>query len=92
MIAPLILMSPVFTVVLGVLLLGDRLDLRMIVGAAVTLIGVLIIALRPNRVTTLAGGLKLLGCVAFSALVVSVIAHTAYYWLINLAVRRTPRG
>jgi drug/metabolite transporter (DMT)-like permease len=50
MIAPLILMSPVFTVVLGVLLLGDRLDLRMIVGAAITLIGVLIIALRPNRV------------------------------------------
>jgi len=42
-------MSPVFTVVLGVLLLGDRLDLRMIVGAAITLIGVLIIALRPNR-------------------------------------------
>jgi O-acetylserine/cysteine efflux transporter len=33
-----------------VLLLGDRLDLRMIVGAAITLIGVLIIALRPNRV------------------------------------------
>jgi hypothetical protein len=30
MIAPLILMSPVFTVVLGVLLLGDWLDLRMI--------------------------------------------------------------
>jgi O-acetylserine/cysteine efflux transporter len=50
MIAPLILMSPVFTIVLGVLLLGDRLDLRMIVGAAITLIGVLIIALRPNRV------------------------------------------
>jgi O-acetylserine/cysteine efflux transporter len=49
MIAPLILMSLVFTVVLGVLLLGDRLDLRMIVGAAITLIGVLIIALRPNR-------------------------------------------
>ena len=45
-----ILMSPVFTVVLGVLLLGDRLDLRMIVGAAITLVGVLIIALRPNRV------------------------------------------
>ena len=45
-----ILMSPVFTVVLGVLLLGDRLDLHMIVGAAITLVGVLIIALRPNRV------------------------------------------
>ncbi|MBV8763269.1 MAG: hypothetical protein JOZ66_00025, partial [Hyphomicrobiales bacterium] len=37
-------------VMLGVLVLGDRLDPRMIVGAAITFVGVLIIALRPNRV------------------------------------------
>jgi drug/metabolite transporter (DMT)-like permease len=50
LIAPLILMSPIFTIGFGVALLGDRLDMRMIVGAVITLIGVLIIALRPNRV------------------------------------------
>ncbi|SDR47662.1 Uncharacterized membrane protein [Rhizobiales bacterium GAS113] len=50
LVAPLLLMTPIFTIGLGVALLGDRLDLRMIAGAAVTLTGVLIIALRPNRV------------------------------------------
>ena len=50
LIAPLLLMTPIFTIGFGVALLGDRLDLRMIAGAAVTLAGVLIIALRPNRV------------------------------------------
>jgi drug/metabolite transporter (DMT)-like permease len=50
LIAPLILMSPIFTIGFGVVLLGDRLDMRMIAGAVITLIGVLIIALRPNRV------------------------------------------
>jgi O-acetylserine/cysteine efflux transporter len=50
LIAALVLMSPVFTIGFGVALLGDRLDTRMIVGAVMTLIGVLIIALRPNRV------------------------------------------
>jgi O-acetylserine/cysteine efflux transporter len=50
LVAPLILMSPIFTIGLGVALLGDRLDMRMVVGAVITLLGVLIIALRPNRV------------------------------------------
>ena len=50
LIAPLILMSPIFTIGFGVALLGDRLDMRMIAGALLTLLGVLIIALRPNRV------------------------------------------
>ena len=50
LIAPLLVMSPLFAVTFGVLLLGDRLDGRMIVGGMITLIGVVIIALRPNRV------------------------------------------
>jgi drug/metabolite transporter (DMT)-like permease len=49
LIAPLLLMSPIFTIILGVTLLGERLDTHMIVGAVIALAGVLIIALRPNR-------------------------------------------
>src|SRR5262249_49578453 len=33
--------------------------------------------------SSIRGGWTLVACVAFSALIVSVIAHTAYYWLIN---------
>lgn len=50
LVAPLVLMTPVFTIGLGIALLGERLDVRMIAGALITLAGVLIIALRPNRV------------------------------------------
>jgi drug/metabolite transporter (DMT)-like permease len=50
LIAPLMLLSPLFAIGFGVALLGDRLDTRMIIGAVITLTGVLIIALRPNRV------------------------------------------
>jgi drug/metabolite transporter (DMT)-like permease len=50
LIAPLMLLSPLSAIGFGVALLGDHLDTRMIVGAAITLIGVLIIALRPNHV------------------------------------------
>jgi O-acetylserine/cysteine efflux transporter len=50
LVAPLVLMQPVFTVAFGVALLDERLDARMIAGAVITLVGVVIIALRPNRV------------------------------------------
>lgn len=50
LVAPLTLMSPLFTVFLGIALLGDPLDLRIVAGGSITLAGVLIIALRPNRV------------------------------------------
>ncbi len=50
LIAPLFVMSPLSAIAFGVILLGDRLDTRMLVGGAITLIGVVIIALRPNRV------------------------------------------
>jgi O-acetylserine/cysteine efflux transporter len=45
-IAPLTLLSPVFSVAFGVLLLGDALSTRVVLGGLMTLGGVLIIALR----------------------------------------------
>lgn len=49
LLAPLTLMTPLTTIGLGVLITGDRLDLRMIAGAALALLGVLIVAVRPSR-------------------------------------------
>jgi len=46
LIAPLTLMAPIFTIVLSVAFLGDVLTLRMIIGAVITTLGVLIITLR----------------------------------------------
>ncbi|MGF1456368.1 MAG: DMT family transporter [Alphaproteobacteria bacterium] len=45
-ISPLTLMTPVFTVILGVTVLGDVLTGRMVLGGVITLIGVLIISVR----------------------------------------------
>ncbi len=39
-------MTPLATIALGVLITGDRLDARMILGAALALVGVLVIAVR----------------------------------------------
>jgi drug/metabolite transporter (DMT)-like permease len=58
LIAPLTLMTPLFTIGLGVLLTQDHYDLRMAVGSAIALLGVLIIALRPNRMMSLADLLR----------------------------------
>lgn len=49
LLAPLTLMTPLATIALGVLITGDRLGARMIVGAGLALLGVLVIALRPSR-------------------------------------------
>jgi len=46
LLAPLTLMTPLSTIALGVMVTGDRLDARMIVGAVLALLGVLVIALR----------------------------------------------
>ncbi|MEO5492877.1 MAG: DMT family transporter [Sphingomonas sp.] len=46
LLSPLTLMTPLSTIALGVALTGDRLDGRMIVGSALALLGVLVIALR----------------------------------------------
>ncbi|MGO4571676.1 DMT family transporter [Microvirga sp. 2TAF3] len=54
LIAPLIVMSPLMTVAMGIVVTGDRFDLRMILGTTLALCGVLIITLRRNHVMPLA--------------------------------------
>lgn len=53
LISPLTLMTPLFTIVMGVTITHDAFDLRMGIGASLALLGVLIIALRPNHVMPL---------------------------------------
>ncbi|PHY21747.1 DMT family transporter [Caulobacter sp. BP25] len=53
LIAPLTLMTPLFTIGMGVVVTNDHFDLRMGIGAALALLGVLIIALRRNQVMPL---------------------------------------
>jgi O-acetylserine/cysteine efflux transporter len=49
-VAPLTTLSPVFSVIFGVLLLGDPITGRILIGGACTLAGVLIITLREKRI------------------------------------------
>lgn len=53
LISPLTLMTPLFTIIMGVTITHDPFDLRMGIGASLALLGVLIIALRPNHVMPL---------------------------------------
>jgi drug/metabolite transporter (DMT)-like permease len=53
LISPLTLMTPLFTIIMGVTITHDAFDLRMGIGASLALLGVLIIALRPNHVMPL---------------------------------------
>jgi drug/metabolite transporter (DMT)-like permease len=53
LISPLTLMTPLATIALGVAITHDPFGPRMAVGSSVALLGVLIIALRPNRVMPL---------------------------------------
>lgn len=53
LISPLTLLTPLLTIALGVLVTHDQFDLRMAIGAALALVGVLIIALRRNQVMPL---------------------------------------
>jgi drug/metabolite transporter (DMT)-like permease len=53
LISPLTLMTPLATIALGVAIFSDPFGPRMAIGTAVALAGVLIIALRPNRVMPL---------------------------------------
>ena len=48
LVAPLTLMSPLMTIGLGIWLTGDHFDARMAFGTALALVGVFIIAIRPN--------------------------------------------
>jgi O-acetylserine/cysteine efflux transporter len=47
--SPLTLLSPLFGILFGVTLLDDQLTVRMLVGGAVTLLGVLIVVVREKR-------------------------------------------
>ncbi|QFU16462.1 DMT family transporter [Microvirga thermotolerans] len=49
LIAPLLIMNPLITVVLGIVITGDRFDMRMAVGSALALCGILIITLGEAR-------------------------------------------
>ncbi len=49
LLSPLTLMTPVWGVVLSIVLLGEVLTLQLIVGAAISLGGVFVILVRPNR-------------------------------------------
>ncbi|MBF34615.1 MAG: EamA family transporter [Henriciella sp.] len=49
LLSPLTLMTPIWGVVLAVSLLGEPLTLRLVVGAAISLSGVFVIAIRRNR-------------------------------------------
>ncbi|MEQ1640337.1 MAG: DMT family transporter [Novosphingobium sp.] len=49
LLAPLTLITPLATIGLGVAITGDRLDSKMIIGTAIALIGVLIVALRRTK-------------------------------------------
>jgi O-acetylserine/cysteine efflux transporter len=51
LLAPLTLMTPLATIAFGVMLTGDRLDARMIAGAGLALVGVLVVALRARPAT-----------------------------------------
>lgn len=53
LIAPLTLMTPLATIGFGVLITHDHFDMRMAVGTVIALLGVLIIAMRPNQVAPL---------------------------------------
>lgn len=48
-VAPLTLLSPLFSILFGVTLLDDQLSPRMVLGGALTLLGILIVALRDRR-------------------------------------------
>ena len=49
LISPLTLMTPMWSVFFGIVLLDEPFTLKLLIGAAVSLTGVLVIALRPNR-------------------------------------------
>lgn len=49
LLSPLTLMTPVWGVVLSIVLLGETLTLQLVVGAAISLGGVFVILIRPNK-------------------------------------------
>ncbi len=61
LLSPLTLMTPIWGVVLSIILLNEAITPQLILGSAISLGGVLIIALRPNKTLPDAGVVKKLG-------------------------------
>jgi O-acetylserine/cysteine efflux transporter len=61
LLSPLTLMTPIWGVILSIILLGDAITARLILGAVISLGGVFVIAVRPNRSMPEAGMGKKLG-------------------------------
>jgi drug/metabolite transporter (DMT)-like permease len=57
LVAPLIVLNPLMTVVLGILVTRDEFGVRMAVGTIIALVGVTIITVRRNLMTSLVGRL-----------------------------------
>lgn len=53
LLAPLTLLAPLATIALGVVITGDRFDMRMAIGTVLALCGVLIVAMRSARIVPL---------------------------------------
>jgi O-acetylserine/cysteine efflux transporter len=53
LVAPLMLMSPLLTVALGIVVTGDRFDLRTALGSGLALIGILLVTLEPKHIRPL---------------------------------------
>ena len=49
MLSPLTLMTPIWGVILSIVILTEPLTMKLVVGAMISLGGVLVIAIRPNR-------------------------------------------
>ncbi len=47
-VAPITLLTPVFTILMGATITGDEVSLLMLAGAALAVAGVLVIAVRPS--------------------------------------------
>ena len=58
LIAPLMLMSPLLTVALGIVVTGDRFDLRTALGSGLALVGILLVTLEPKHVRPLVALLR----------------------------------
>ena len=51
LVTPMFLLAPIFAVIAGVVMLGDVMTVRILVGGAITLLGVLAVTLAPARQT-----------------------------------------
>jgi len=58
LIAPLMVMNPLMTVTLGIVVTGDRLDTRMVLGTTIALLGVLLVTISREHVARLTASVR----------------------------------